>query len=294
MSEQNPVLHYQHPDDRRYTIEFLSDDPDDVKDAADRARERSGEEHISLKVRGENVRGSDVYLLYTWEQFRAGLPDFDDEESGEWMEEMFTEREAIVVSTLLDIFEAIIDEKEAQEEELLTYKGMHIGRIPDVMNQVEWKQSVPDVAAELLSEFILAHPMPNTNHRTAIGLADRYLTSIDPEFEMPDTGEEGEWYNWAADYIYDSKAILTLRRHLGLFRWANQYGYGTVARKEGLTIHFEDIDLDREGYHTYYTQQHQERSHEFIDTLFEEAGADHLHQETDPGKRVFVDRLQSE
>ncbi|WP_254544887.1 hypothetical protein [Halomarina pelagica] len=39
---------------------------------------------------------------------------------------------------------------------------MDLENISDVLNRVEWKQPVPDVGAELLSYFILAHPMPNT------------------------------------------------------------------------------------------------------------------------------------
>jgi hypothetical protein len=135
--------------------------------------------------------------------------------------------------------------------------------------------------------------MPNTNHRTAIGLVDRYLTSYDADFEMPDTGEEGGWYDWIAGFIYDSKRILTLRNHLALFRWAKHYGYGAVERKEGIVISFDDIDLDRRDHHEYYTQRHQERTREFVRRVLEEADVTHLREVTDDGRRAFIDRLQA-
>lgn len=286
------VLQYHHPDDHRYSVEFITDDRDDC---IDRLERYSTEEHISAKPHVEQLSGEPIYLIYTWEDYDAGLPDFEtEEEELNWFLETFTQRTAVVVTTILDLFEGVLEEKQEEEEDFRTYKGMHLDRIPDVLNRVEWKQKVPDVAAELLSNFVLVHPLPNTNHRTAIGLVDRYLTSYDTSFEMPNTGEEGEWYDWIAHYIFDSKRILTLRNHLALFRWAERYGYGAVERKEGVVILFDDIDLERQDHHEYYTQRHLERTQEFVDGLLEEVDAAHLRHVTDDGRRAFIDRLQAE
>lgn len=285
------VLQFHHPDDRRYSIEFITDERDEC---LNRLEEYTAQEHISAVARVEQVDGELIYLIYTWEAYNAGLPDSEESEELNWILENFTQRSAVVVTTVLDIFEGILEDKQEGDKDFRTYKGIHLDRIPDVLNRVQWKQTVPDVAAELLSNFVLVHPLPNTNHRTAIGLVDRYLTSYDGNFEMPDTGEDGEWYNWIAGYIYDSKKILTLRNHLALFRWAERYGYGAVERKEGIVILFDDIDLNRQDHHEYYTQRHQERTQEFVRQLLEEADVTHLQEVTDDGRRAFIDRLQAE
>ncbi|MGQ3330913.1 hypothetical protein [Halorubrum sp. FL23] len=287
--EDTLVLQYHHPDDRRYSIEFITNDREECLSRGDAYTDK---EHVSVKLRVEQIGDELIYFIYTWESYDAGLPDSDDN-GVEWILENFTQRNAVVLSTVLDIFEGILEEKAEQGNELRTYKGIHLDRVPDVLNRVQWKQPVPDVAAELLSNFVLTHPMPNTNHRTAIGLVDRYLTSYDADFEMPDTGEEGGWYDWIAGFIYDSKRILTLRNHLALFRWAKHYGYGAVERKEGIVISFDDIDLDRRDHHEYYTQRHQERTREFVRRVLEEADVTHLREVTDDGRRAFIDRLQA-
>lgn len=290
MSGDTFVLQYHHPEDHRYSIDYLTDERDEFRE---RLQTFLGDDHVDIKLRVEQLDDELIYLGYTWESFEGGYPDFDgDQEAVSWFQKTFTEDEGLVVQTILNIFSGILDEKEEQNESMLTYKGMDLKRIPEVLNRVRWKQPVPDVAAELLSKFVLTHPMPNTNHRTAIGLIDRYLTSNEENFEMPETGEEGEWYPWIEDFIYGSKILLTLRRRLPLFRWAHRYGYGAVERKEGLVIRFENVNLQRQDHYDYYTERHLTHSRAFVDRLLEEADASHLQNETDDGKSAFIDRLR--
>lgn len=169
---------------------------------------------------------------------------------------------------------------------------MNLEAIPDILNRVEWRQSVPEVGAELLSRFILAHPMPNTNHRTGIGLLDRYLSSYDETFAMPDTGEDDRWYDWVRDYIHDSKRLLTLRNYYPVLQWAARYGYDAVERKEGIRIEFETLNFDRDDYRDYYTDRHLDRSRRFVNTVLEETQTTHLREKIDDGKRAFGDRLR--
>lgn len=109
---------------------------------------------------------------------------------------------------------------------------------------------------------------------------------------MPDTGEEGRWFEWARDYIYASKRLLTLRNHYPQLDWAARCGYAIVERKEGIRISLADIDFEREDFRAYYADRHLARSRQFVDTVLEEADATHLREEQDDGKRVFADRLR--
>lgn len=292
MTDNPPVLQLHHPSDNRFTLRFISDDK---QDRSEKASQLSEESDIQMAIIDESVGEETIHLLYTRTLFDAAYPEFETEEDViEWFDAEFSEGDKQVLFAVIDIFDGILTEKEEQNAGFFTYKKMDLEKISNVLNRVEWRQLVPDVGAELLSYFILAHPMPNTNHRTGIGLLDRYLTSYDEEFTMPDTGEEGQWYRWAREYIYDSKRILTLRNQLPLLRWAQQYGYERVERKERIQINLIEIDLDRDDHLNYYTDRHLDRTREFVETALEEADATHLLRETDDGKRAFVDRLRGE
>jgi len=292
MTDDAPVLQLHHPADNRFSLRFLSDDKQARSEKASQLSEQSD---IEMAIADETVNGETIHLLYTRTLFDAAYPEFESEEDViEWFDTEFSEGDKQVLFAVIDIFDGILTEKEEQGASFATYKKMDLEKIPDVLNRVEWRQLVPEVGAELLSGFILAHPMPNTNHRTGIGLLDRYLTSYDGDFTMPDTGEEGRWYQWAREFIYDSKQILTLRNQLPLLKWAQEYGYEHAERKEGIRINLTEIDLDRDGYRSYYTQSHLDRSRAFIETALKEADATHLLDERDDGKRAFVDRLRGE
>lgn len=292
MTDNPPVLQLHHPADNRFVLRFICDDRQDRSEKAAQLPRDSGIETATID---ESVGGETIFLLYTRTLFDADLPEFEtDEDAVEWIDKIFSEGDRQILFAVLDIFDGILAEKEEQDVGISTYKKMDLEKIPDALNRVEWRQLVPDVGAELLSYFILAHPMPNTNHRTGIGLLDRYLTSYDEEFTMPDTGEEGQWYQWTREFIYDSKRILTLRNQLPLLKWAQLYGYERAERKEGIQIDLTAIDLDRDGYRSYYTDRHFDRAHGFVETTLKEADATHLLRKTDDGKRAFVDRLRGE
>jgi prophage maintenance system killer protein len=251
MSSSYPVLPYHDLEDSRYSLEFVTDDKGAI---AGRISELHTESDVESIVREEQIDGNSIYLLYSKVPFERAYPDFEtDEEVIAWFDERFSDDDKQVLFAVVEIFDGIITEKEEQEGAFSTYKAMEYERITDILNRVQWRQAVPDVGAELLSQFILIHPMSNTNHRTAIALLDRYFTSYDENFEMPDTGEEGRWYSWAVEYIHDSKRILTLRRNLPLFCWAKKYGYEAVERKEGIRISFRDIDFDIDDPYSYYS-----------------------------------------
>jgi len=284
------VLNYHHPQDNQYSLYFLSDVK---KDRDKKAIELAKRSNIKFIDETDAVDGEEVYLLYTKNAPDSVIPEFESHEAAvEWLEDQFTDAEIQIVDLIMEILGEILTEKEERDETFLTYKQMNLEKVPEILNRVEWRQQVDKVAAELLSSFILAHPMPNTNHRTGIVLIDSYLQTMDSDFVMPDTGEENEWYPWAVNFIHDSKRFLTLRRNLPKLEWAYKLGYEAVVRKEGVEIDLTTIDFDRSNYFDYYTERHLSRSRAFVQTVLEEADATHLQQETDDGKRAFVDRVK--
>lgn len=286
------ILEYHHPDDQRFSLLHVTGDDDRHRRQVSDVRE---DDDLEYRTEEEEVDGTTAYLIYTNDAPETALPDFETEaELVEWLQEHFDKADLQIVLAVYRAYRGILEETAETGRELELYKQMQLEKIPTIVQRVQWGRSVPEVGAELLSGFILAHPMPNTNHRTGISLLDRYLTSIDERFTMPETGAEGEWYSWVVDFIHESKRLLTLRRKLPVFRYAADLGYRTVRRKEGITIDLTDLDLERRDAFEYYSERHLDRTREFIDDLLEQAEADTLRDEIDDGKQAFVDRLRAD
>jgi hypothetical protein len=109
---------------------------------------------------------------------------------------------------VLSIFDVIDD-----DQNLVWYKPLEPDRIADAIARVEWRQAIPNVGGQLLSNLILAHGLPNANHRTALGFLNAYLATIEPAFEPPaTTTANDEWIDWIDEYITESKRLLRSRR----------------------------------------------------------------------------------
>ncbi|MFC5279388.1 hypothetical protein ACFPM1_11575 [Halorubrum rubrum] len=288
--DSSPVLKYHLPTDNRYSIAYISDDIERGK-----TRRQQYEDDPSTDVVGGTVEieGNAVYHIYTRNNPDEYLKSYQGEmDYEEWITSL-SEDDAQFLLLVFDAFEGVIETVDSEDSYMELYKRMNHGDLLRVPNRVQWKQSVAAVAAELLSKFILIHPMPNSNHRTALGVVDRYMASYDSDFAMPDTGEDQSWYPWASDFIFDSKRLLTLRRKLSLLKYAHKCGYDKVRRKDGAEIDLTEVDFDRNNHRAYYKRRHLERSRDFIDLLLERTGHSHLAEMDDKGKQVFIDRLKA-
>lgn len=281
------VLNYHLERDSRYSLVYIAADKRDVV-------QWTTEHENRIVVENDTVGTDTYYLIYKRSETEPPLTDFTEEEVIEWVNKNFSSGEQQALVAIVRAFHGIIDAVEDEGRTFTLYKQSDFEKIPVILESVEWKQDVPSVAGELLSQFILHHPMPNANHRTAIAFMSRYLATIDDSFEMVDTGEEGAWYRWAGSYIHDSKRLGTLRRKTALFRYAHNQGYDVVVRKEGIEIDLDQDDLHRGDFHDYYQTQHTERSIEFVQTVLDETGFNHLRGEIDDGKEVFLQRLSSD
>ncbi|KYH23788.1 hypothetical protein HAPAU_38670 [Halalkalicoccus paucihalophilus] len=292
MADAPPVVQLHHPADSRFSLKFITDE---WTDRIRKAQTLTENPDIEVAVREDIIDGDQLYLLYTKTRFDAAYQSFETTaEVLDWLNANFSDTDKQILFVVIDAFDGIISETEDADGTFSTYKKMDLEAIPAILNSVEWRQSVPEVGAELLSQFILTHPMPNTNHRTGLSLLDRYLASYDPSATLPATGEAGQWYDWIKGYIYDSKRLLTLRNNLQLLYWARQYGYEVAERKEGIRIELSSVDLERSDPWDYYADRHLDLTREFIvSTVLEQVGAPQLRERTDDGKRAFADRLRA-
>jgi prophage maintenance system killer protein len=292
MTQSGHILNYHHPDDSQFSVQHITPERDRHES---KLQELKDDDSKDVQTVREEIDGTTAHLIYTNTAPNQGLPDFNtDEEIIEWLSDNFSKATLPIVLTVYRAYRGVIDEEENAGNNIELYKQMELEKISEIVNTVHWQQSVADVGAQLLSEFILTHPMPNTNHRTGISLLERYLTSIDSEFTMPDTGKTDVWYSPAVDYVHESKRLLTLRRRTVHFRIAAEIGYTTVERKGDVTIDLDSVDLDVSDPYSHYSDAHLDRTRDFVDDLLEQADATHLREKTDDGKQAFVDRLRAD
>lgn len=111
---------------------------------------------------------------------------------------------------------------------------------------------------------------------------------------MPDTGEEGEWYDWAEPYVNESKRLLTLRRKARVFRYAQGFGVDVVRRRNGVDIDLHEYALDVDNPLGHFAVEHESASVDFVRTILGESGAEELAAVTDPGWETFVGELRDD
>lgn len=278
------TLNYHLVRDSRYSLAYIADNK---KTVVEWTTEYDGRTVVESEALDDDTH----YLIYKKSEPESQFDDFTEDEIIEWLNNNFSAGEQQALVAIVRAFHGIIDEVEEEGGTFTLYKQSDFEKLPAILESVSWGRSVPSVAGELLSQFILQHPMPNANHRTGIAFMSRYLATINDSFEMIDTGEDGAWYLWAQDYIHDSKRLGTLRRKTALFRYAQGLGYDAVERKEGIEIDFDQHDLGRDDFHEYYRKRHTERSIEFVQTVLDETGFGSIQDETDDGKEVFLQRL---
>lgn len=292
------VLPYHVGPEDRFSLEFVHPDRREFEAAlADRAT-REGASFKSREIAIEAENGPDtLYAIYSRSASEALLDDQTESDLGRILDEQYTSGQLQVLEMVLDVFLGITDTVENEGYRFTIYKEMDLTKIPDILVSPDWgNESVTDVGGQLLSRFILAHPMPNANHRTAIGLLERYLRSHGDEFAVPDTGELGTWYEWAQPYIHDSKRLLTVRRNAHVFRYAQEYGVEVIRRKNGVDIDLDSFDLDVDNPYEYFSIQHEQRSIDFVETILEQTEADATRFEAtdDPGFDAFVETLRTD
>lgn len=192
-----------------------------------------------------------------------------------------------LVDAYTTIFESVMDHSDSD-----WHKPINIIRAAQTIDDVQWKQPAPDVAGELLSSLILAHPLPNTNHRSTIAFTGLYLSTLHDNFSLPTAlKNEPQLTDWIDSFISTSKAILTTRRNTGLFRWLDDQEIETVVRKGGVLITLDDYDFSNQNLHESLTEEHLNECTAIIADILLATEIDDIFELQDDGKRTFSDRV---
>lgn len=290
------VLPYHVGPRNRYSFEFVNPDREAFKKhlAEQTTRERTSFKSREVPIETENgVRTLDA--VYSNSVPDSLFEEQDDEEIQEILDDQFTDAELQILEVILDVFFGITEVVQEETGRFTIYKDMDLPNISETLRYPDWGDApVTDVGGQLLSRFILAHPMPNANHRTALGLLERYLRSQGDGLSVPDTGEQGTWYEWARPYIYDSKRILTVRRNAHVFRYAREFGVNVIMRKNDVDIDLYDFDLAVDDPFGHFGEEHEQRSIEFVETILDQVDVDAEYFKTvqDSGIESFVEALK--
>jgi len=204
-----------------------------------------------------------------------------------------SESDIVLADALIVSFTGVMETWQENGNPLNWYKKPEPSQFGAAFERVEWRQTVPKVAGEIMSNLIWTHALPNANHRTAVAFIRTYLQSVanDTTGEIPSAGNyDGEWFDWAKEYIYESKRLLLLGRKRRLLKYAKAQGVETVTRKGGVEVNLTAHEFNRETKHKAKTG-HRNRCISFSQDLIERSDYDLL-DAIDPGKRTFVDRLR--
>ncbi len=260
------------PGDKQFSLDFVNLDPDEiVSQIVDYG------DDIAVKVQAYDI-DEEFYVIYRSRVSEKSVRDIDFD-----LKELLTEmsdNNGVIVVRLLEIYRALIAQNEKEKGvPVEAYKSIDLNALPDILNRTSWDGSATDVAGRLASNLILKHPLPNTNHRTAVALVQFYLRRLNTDFAMPETSikvdpETYDWQEWVNEYINESKRFLTIRRNNVLFKHLYSLGARTLERKHGIEIDLTVYELDMYPSEAkiVYAEKHEELWIEFVEQAVERAG----------------------
>lgn len=192
-----------------------------------------------------------------------------------------------LVDAFTTVFKGVMDNSDSS-----WHKPINIARAGQTIDDVQWKEPASVVAGDLLSSLILAHTLPNTNHRSSLAFTGLYLSSIDSNFSLPVVlSETPKVKDWLNTFIADSKRIITTRRNTGLFRWLHNHNIDTVIRKNEVVISLDDYDFNNTNLHNKLTEQHRDLCAGVVGDILLTTDTHDILEEDDRGKQVFSDRV---
>lgn len=266
-----------HITDRHHSIAYVTPD---AADARTQYEEYAADPTVAAINRRYTLPNGPLYVIYT----RSTTTD----EITEPEYESLPTTDAILTETYLHVFRGVITGHTSGE--LTGTKALDVTGATEAFNRVQWRQSVPRVAADLFSKLVLRHPLTNANHRTALGFVTLYVSSMGGDLSFANSAHAAR----VDAAIRTSKQLLTIRRNTTPFRILRDHGCETVVRKGGIELSLPAYRLDDVNPWEYYATQHVMHMETVLRDLLRRSGNASLLEETDDGKRVFAQRLAAQ
>lgn len=286
-------VHYHHPDDEQFSLDFVNPD----REAVD-ARLGEYDDETDVLVETYDLDRT-VHVVYT----STGASGHADELEYDLVEEIeaLDAPNRVIATRYVELFQEVLRVNYEEEgERVKAYKDVDAEAIGEALDQIDWDGTATEVAGRIASNLVLEHALPNANHRTAIGLIQIYLRRIDAQFSMPETArqlgspDEYDWMEWVDEYIEESKRLLTVRRNGAKFHYLEQWGCDVVERTHGIEIWLEDYELDLPPSErwTTYAREHEALWIDFVEEAVSRTDRDVLSETSSLSKHEFADELQ--
>lgn len=223
--------------------------------------------------------GSELTLVYT-------TSELDANPTTDWLDTCSSST-ATLVYTLLNTYAGVTDAAHLQQN-----KAFDLDKLPRAFERLDWRQSVPEVAGALFSNLVLAHALPNANHRSSLALTSLYLEAQDDRATLAADCTSSVLADVVDQFFIDSKRLLTVRRNTRQFQMLREADISTVTRKGNVTIHLDEYELDTDDPYSHFAAEHRRRSVEFVERYLRLQNLHSVVEATDKGKHAFVQSLQ--
>jgi hypothetical protein len=285
---ESPV-YYHHPDDERYSIDFVNTDWSQIENRISRY-----DTETPTKVETYELNET-VHVIYTAGGIDGPADELEYNLDAQFAK-MTSSADRVIARYYFSIFRGVMEQNvEEESERLKAYKKSDFSDIPTVLNRVRWEKRISEAGGTLLSNLILNHALPNANHRTAFGMLESLLECSNPDFRMPSLAtDDFDWQQWVDPYILDSKRLLTVRRNTTRFKILREAGCEVIKRKGGINISIQQYELDMHPTDALeqYAEEHEDRSVEFVHQLLDRSDFSNFGQVDSPTKQEFADWLK--
>jgi len=231
----------------------------------------------------EAPSGNRLYLLYT-----SNIASTQSGRSNIVIEtESAPEKNPILSHSFLSCYNGV-----KSSTNLDMRKQFDTNKIPELFERIQWKQTIPAVAGQLLSIPIIAHALPNGNHRSSISFVCLYLDYYSDKSNIAkDLVSNATLQKRVDEYQIESKCLLTVRRNKTKFKILEQNGVTSVERKGGIKILLNEYDLSDQMTGDDYSNLHKLKSQEFVESILKTLNQNHLLNTKDKGKSSYINHL---
>lgn len=208
-------------------------------DEAEAASKATEMEHAGIEVRRFTQQapvGTELHHVaarnLVEEQPRARLPH---DRTSAW--------EATRVA--IEMFRAIARAAERKGIEFRWYKQLEEERLKACVESWHWGGTIEDVASDILTKTVQAHPFPNANHRTALALTRLYLEAAGltwPPYSFRGRGID-RFHRETRGFVRQSKYLLHAMRHQPILRIAYESGYRELRISDEVLVDIQEADV---------------------------------------------------
>jgi hypothetical protein len=134
--------------------------------------------------------------------------------------------DVLAVAIAASFFRMLVRAASVAGRKIRWYKHFDVESLRRCMASYQWRGSIEEVAAGILSDTILTHPFPNVNHRTSLTIMRDYLESVGvtwPRYSLKGQGIK-RFILDTRPFFQESKYLLQVLRRAPMLRGSGRRG----------------------------------------------------------------------